>query len=141
MKQVTLYTDGGCWPNPGGHGGYGAVLIYGEHYKELSAGYRSSTNNRMEIRAALAGLEALKEPCQVTVISDSEYLVKTMNGRYGMGKNKDLWDKLVKATKRHRVTWVWVRGHDGNEWNERCDELASRAMRSKEVLEDEGYGI
>ena len=140
MKHVEIFTDGSCWPNPGGRGGYGVIVTYNEHFKEFSGGYCPTTNNRMEMMAAIVGLEALKEPCQVTLYSDSQYLIKTMNRQFRRGANKDLWNRMDKAVGQHKVKWVWVRGHNGHAENERCDRLASDAMHSKDLLKDEGYG-
>jgi ribonuclease HI len=152
MKQVTLFTDGACKNNPG-PGGYGAVLIFDNHRKELSAGYRRTTNNRMEILAAIAGLEALKEPCQVRLVSDSQYLINAIekgwarrwqaNGWKRNSKEKainpDLWERLLELCKIHKVKFEWVRGHTGHPENERCDELATSAAVSAHLSIDEGY--
>jgi ribonuclease HI len=152
MKQVILYTDGACKNNPG-PGGYGVVLMYDTHRKELSAGFRLTTNNRMEILAAIAGLEALKEPCQVRVVSDSQYLVNAMeqgwarrwqtNGWKRNAKenavNPDLWERLLKLCQIHKVKFEWVRGHAGHPENERCDVLATTAAVSSSLAADEGY--
>jgi ribonuclease HI len=152
MKDVKIYTDGGCVDNPG-PGGYGVVLLYDSHHKELSGGYRWTTNNRMEILAAIAGLGALKEPCRVTLYSDSQYLVNAIqkgwartwqaNGwrRSNRGKaiNPDLWEKLLGLCKTHEVQFLWVRGHAGHSENERCDELAKAAARGSNLAIDEGY--
>ena len=135
MKEVTLYTDGACRGNPG-RGGWGAVLVYGKFEKELSGGERETTNNRMELTAAIEGLSALKEPCAVTLYSDSKYLVSAYeegwvyswereNFRGGKVKNPDLWQKMLELTRLHKVTFVWVKGHAGNPYNERCDKLAT----------------
>lgn len=140
MKEVQIYTDGSSRGNPG-PGGYGTVIVYGPHRRELAAGFRRTTNNRMEILAAIAGLEALKEPCRVTVHSDSRYLVDAQTKgwveswkRRGWRKadkspvkNVDLWERLAAAASPHRVEWRWVKGHDGHEMNERCDALATEA--------------
>lgn len=137
MKEVELYTDGACRGNPG-NGGYGAILVYGKYEKEISGGERETTNNRMELMAAIAGLEALKEPCSVKLYSDSKYLVDAYNegwvyswqksgwrrGRDEL-KNPDLWERLFMLTKKHEVTFVWVKGHNGHAYNERCDALAT----------------
>jgi len=152
MKNVTLYTDGGCIRNPG-PGGYGVVLIYGGHRKELSGGFRSTTNNRMEIYAAIAGLEAIKEPCSVTVYSDSQYLVNAI--QKGWAKrwqanawkrnkrekaiNPDLWERLLELCDIHTVRFEWVRGHAGQKENERCDQLAGEAARGSRLDIDKGY--
>ena len=138
MKNVTIYTDGACRGNPG-PGGYGAILVYEGHEKELSGGEGSTTNNRMELSAAIAALSALKEPCRVTLYSDSKYLVDAvtlgwleswrMRG-YKRGKNQavlnpDLWERLHALLLTHEVTFVWVKGHNGHAFNERCDALAT----------------
>ncbi len=152
MKHITLYTDGACSNNPG-PGGYGVVLLYDSHRKELSKGYRKTTNNRMEILAAIAGLEALKEPCQVTLYSDSQYLVNAiekgwaerwqangwMRNKKEKAVNPDLWERLLALCEIHRVRFEWLRGHAGHEENERCDELATSAVRGSNLEIDEGY--
>jgi ribonuclease HI len=152
MKHVTLYTDGGCSNNPG-PGGYGVVLTYDSFRKELSGGFRRTTNNRMEIFGAIAGLEALKEPCRVTLVSDSQYLVYAIqkgwarkwkaNGwkRNSREKaiNPDLWDRLLKLCETHDVQFQWVRGHAGHPENERCDELAKAALQGSDLPIDTGY--
>jgi ribonuclease HI len=152
QKHVTLYTDGGCKNNPG-PGGYGVVLLYNSHRKELSGGFRYTTNNRMEIYAAIAGLSALKEPCRVTVFSDSQYLVHAIekgwarkwqaNGWKRNSKEKainpDLWEKLLSLCDTHQVEFQWVRGHAGEAENERCDELATAAASASNLPEDAGY--
>jgi ribonuclease HI len=136
---VIIYTDGGCRPNPG-LGGWGAVLIHGSHIKELSGAEPETTNNRMELTAAVSALEALKRHCRVVLHTDSEYLQKGItqwmpswkrNGwkrREGAVKNVDLWQELDRLTQLHEVEWRWVKGHAGNAYNERCDELATDAM-------------
>lgn len=140
MKKVTIYTDGACKGNPG-PGGWGCVLVYGKLEKELSGGEASTTNNRMELSAAIAGLSALKEPCEVALYSDSKYLVDAINLGWvwswrakgwvkGDGKpalNIDLWEKLTALLEVHKVTFEWVRGHNGHSYNERCDRLAVAA--------------
>lgn len=141
-KRVEIYTDGACLGNPG-PGGWGAVLIYGGHEKELSGGEPVTTNNRMEIMAAIASLEALKEPCQVAIHTDSQYLrqgITTWLPQWKIRawktadrkpvKNQDLWQRLEAATARHSVSWHWVKGHAGHPENERADQLATRAARS-----------
>jgi ribonuclease HI len=152
MKHVTLYTDGGCIDNPG-PGGYGVVLLYNSIRKELSRGYRRTTNNRMEILAAIAGLEALKEPCRVALFSDSQYLVNAIqkgwarrwqaNGWKRSNKEKainpDLWERLLELCEIHKVQFEWVRGHAGHSENERCDELAKAAARGVNMDVDAGY--
>jgi len=152
MKKVTIHTDGGCKGNPG-PGGYGVVLEHGKHRKELAAGYRMTTNNRMELRAAIAGLEVLREPCEVTIYSDSKYLVEANTQRWIQGwqrknwinskkepvKNRDLWERLITAMAPHKVHWKWVKGHAGHAGNERCDELANAAISSGSLLVDDGF--
>jgi ribonuclease HI len=152
MKYVKLYTDGACSHNPG-PGGYGVVLIYDSHRKELSGGFRRTTNNRMEILAAIVGLEALKEPCHVTLCSDSQYLVDSIekgwavrwqaNGWKRNNKEKainpDLWERLLELCKIHKVRFEWVRGHAGHKENERCDELATAAVQGSDLAIDEIY--
>ena len=153
--QVNLYTDGSARGNPQGPGGYGAVLEYvdpkGElHTKELSQGYRQTTNNRMELMAVIAGLEALNRSCEVELYSDSQYVVNAFNqhwvdgwikkgwkrGRNEPVKNIDLWKRLLEAKKPHKVTFIWVKGHDGHPQNERCDTLATTAADGEELIDD-----
>jgi ribonuclease HI len=152
IKRVTIYTDGGCDPNPG-PGGYGVVLLFGRHRKELSGGFRLTTNNRMELYAAIKGLEALSEPCRVTLYSDSEYLVNAMNKGWAKrwqarnwmrnskdkALNPDLWQRLLELCEQHQVEFEWVRGHAGNRENERCDQLATQAMQRQDLPADENY--
>jgi len=139
-KTVTVYTDGGCIGNPG-PGGWAAILKYGSHRRELSGNCPDTTNNRMELQAAIAALSALKEPCQVNVFTDSKYLrdgisqwLPSWKKRGWITstkqpvKNADLWRTLDEASAPHSVSWHWVRGHNGNPENERCDELAAAAM-------------
>lgn len=149
MKNVEIYTDGACRGNPG-NGGYGTVLVYNGREKELSAGYRLTTNNRMELMAAIEGLAALKEPCNVTLYSDSKYLVDavTLGWAEGWKKrgwkksdnqpalNPDLWEKLLSLLKKHGVKFVWVKGHAGHAYNERCDSLATTAADGDNLLAD-----
>lgn len=133
MKHVTIYTDGACSGNPG-PGGWGAVLIYGKHKKDLCGGEESTTNNRMELMAAIMALESLKEPCEIDLYTDSEYVRRGItewihgwiknNWNKGKVKNVDLWERLLAATQRHTMRWHWVKGHDGNPLNERADQLA-----------------
>jgi ribonuclease HI len=154
LSEVAIYTDGGCEPNPG-PGGYGAVLLHPKtgSRKETSGGFRKTTNNRMEIFAANAGLEMLKQPCKVTVYSDSQYLVKAMSEGWVAGwkrqswwrtkterpENVDLWQRLDALCQTHQVEFRWVRGHAGNLENERCDQLSMLALRQPNLPVDEGY--
>ena len=137
--KVTLYTDGAARGNPDGPGGYGAVLQFVDaagrlHEKELSAGYRKTTNNRMELMAAIVGLEALVKPCQVELYSDSKYLTDAFNQHWIQGWLKRGWKK---SDKPHQVNFHWVKGHDGHPENERCDRLATIAADGSNLLEDE----
>ena len=153
--KVEIYTDGAARGNPDGPGGYGVVLRYtdskGElHEKELSQGYIKTTNNRMELLAAIRGLEALKTPCDVDLYSDSKYLVDAFNQKWIDGwiakgwkrgknepvKNPDLWKALLKAMEGHNVNFVWVKGHNGHPLNERCDILATTAADGNDLIED-----
>lgn len=157
--KVTIYTDGSSKGNPG-PGGYGAVLLYTDskgvtHRRELSEGFRHTTNNRMEIMGVAAALEALKFGCEVEVHSDSQYVVNAVNKGWIRGwqrngwktaakkpvKNPDLWRRLATAMEPHDVTFVWVKGHAGHELNERCDELATSAADAPSALQrdDEGF--
>jgi len=149
MHDIILYTDGSSRGNPG-PGGYGAILMSGDKRKELSAGYRRTTNNRMELLAVIAGLQALKKPgMNVTVYSDSQYVVKAVKEgwlnkwlatNFAKGKkNKDLWVKFYDLFRQHHVKFVWVKGHADNAFNNRCDELATTAADDKNLLVDEGY--
>lgn len=152
MKEVIVYADGACEINPG-PGGYGVVLIYGKNRKELSGGYRLTTNSRMEIMAAIKGLEALQKPCKVTLYSDSQYLVQAMTRGWaerwrahgwkrsdgGPAANVDLWEKILTLTQMHQVSFVWVKGHDHHPENELCDRLAVQARRASDLPADEGY--
>ena len=138
MKKVELYTDGACRGNPG-RGGWGAILVYAGREKELSGGEEITTNNRMELMAAIAGMEALKEPCEITLTSDSKYLVDAINQGWldswkarGWKKadkspvlNVELWQRIDELLSIHNVTFVWVHGHMGHPYNERCDALAT----------------
>ncbi|MBQ8719257.1 MAG: ribonuclease HI [Clostridia bacterium] len=138
MKHVDIYTDGACRGNPG-KGGWGAILVYGGREKELSGGERETTNNRMELSAVIAALSALKEPCDITLTSDSKYVVDAVTKgwveswrRNGWRKadkspalNVDLWEQLLPLLQMHHVNFVWVRGHNGHPYNERCDVLAT----------------
>ena len=139
MKTVQIYTDGACKGNPG-PGGWGAILRMGHHEKELSGGEAETTNNRMELTAVIRALEALKEPCEVHLHTDSRYVIDGITGWiFGWQKNgwknaakkpvlnADLWQDLLAATRRHKIEWIWVKGHDGHPENERADKLASDA--------------
>jgi len=149
MKEVTIYTDGACSGNPG-PGGYGTVLIYNGTRKELSEGYKDTTNNRMEMMAVIKGLEALRHPCKVTVYSDSKYVVDAIekgwlrnwqkNNWIKSNKEKalnvDLWKRMLKLMEIHDVSFQWVKGHHVNEENNRCDQLAVQAAKQSELLDD-----
>ncbi len=149
--KVTIYTDGAARGNPDGPGGYGTVLQYIDtkgtlHEREYSAGYKKTTNNRMELMAAIVGLEALTKPCEVVLISDSKYVTDAFNQHWIKKnwktagnkpvKNIDLWERLLKAKAPHRVTFQWVKGHDGHPENERCDMLATSAADGTDLLDD-----
>ena len=148
MFDITIYTDGAARGNPG-PGGFGTVLIAGQHRKELSAGYKRTTNNRMELLAVIVGLEALKkEGSKVTIYSDSKYVVDAIEKgwvfswekkRFKDKKNPDLWMRFLKIYPKHTVKMVWVKGHAGNIENERCDTLAVEAALGKNLLDDVGY--
>jgi ribonuclease HI len=149
MKEVTIYTDGACSGNPG-PGGYGVILIHGKHRKELSAGYKFTTNNRMELRGIIAGLEALKVRCKVDITTDSRYIVDAINlgwvykwkskgwkrNNKDRALNVDLWQQILRLMEMHTVQFHWVRGHAGHPLNERCDELAVEASQQEALLED-----
>lgn len=154
MKRVTIYTDGACSGNPG-PGGYGVLLLYGSARRELSAGYRRTTNNRMEMMGCIVGLQALKERCEVLIYSDSSYVVDAITkswavrwrengwkrrekGKWKEAMNADLWAVMLELCEQHDVMFQWVRGHNGNEGNERCDELARQAAALASLV-DEGY--
>ena len=152
QNHVEIYTDGACSGNPG-PGGYGVILKYKAHEKEFSGAYRLTTNNRMEILAAIVGLEKLTRPCNITLYSDSQYLVDAMTKGWarswrnnnwklkskGRAKNIDLWQKLLQLAEKHQIKWVWVRGHADNPYNNRCDKLATGAILEQEQQEDTGY--
>ena len=142
MKKITLFSDGSALGNPG-PGGYGVILRFGDKEKEISGSAEHTTNNRMELLGAIEGLKALKEPCEVDIISDSSYVVKGINEwlagwikrDFKKVKNPDLWKEYIEVSKIHKVNAIWVRGHDGHEENERCDQLARReAEKMKESL-------
>ncbi len=143
--MIEIFTDGASSGNPG-PGGYGVVLRAGKHYKELSEGFRKTTNNRMELLAVIKGLEALKAPNQdVVICSDSKYVIDAIEKRWVYGwlqkgfkdkKNKDLWLRYLELSKLHKIRFIWVRGHNGHPENERCDQLAVAASKSRELLID-----
>ena len=152
LKKVEIYTDGASLGNPG-PGGYGVILEFQGHRKELSGGYRYTTNNRMEMLAAIVGLEALKERCQVTLYSDSEYLVNAVNKGWAKrwrakgwmrtandpARNPDLWERLLQLCEKQEIEFVWVKGHAGHSENERCDQLAREAAQGDSLLPDVAY--
>ena len=156
MKELNIYTDGACRGNPDGPGGYGAVLEYfdksgDKHIKELSCGYKSTTNNRMELMGVLKALEALKGSCKVELYTDSQYIVNSFNkgwldnwikNNWKRGKKKedvknvDIWKQIIEVMKNHEVTYHWVKGHASHPQNERCDFLATTAADSGNLIED-----
>jgi ribonuclease HI len=145
LLMIEIYTDGASSGNPG-PGGYGTILRSGQHYKELSEGFRKTTNNRMELMAVIKGLEALKSPGQqVTIYSDSKYVIDSIEKRWLDGwikkgfagkKNKDLWLRYLQVAKLHNIRFVWVKGHAGHPENERCDRLAVAAGQQRDLLID-----
>jgi ribonuclease HI len=149
-QEVIIYTDGACSGNPG-PGGYGVVLLSGRHRKEISEGFRLTTNNRMELLAAIRGLEALRyEGLTVKLYTDSQYLVNAVNKgwlfnweqkRFAKKKNQDLWLSFLDVYRKHRVSLIWVKGHNNNPENERCDLLAVTASKGPDLKEDEGYKV
>jgi len=148
--EITIYTDGAARGNPG-PGGYGVVMLSGTHRKELSQGFKITTNNRMELMAAIAGLEALKvEPCKVTIYTDSKYVADSVEKKWVFNwvkirfkgkKNSDLWKRFLDVYERHNVKFVWVKGHASIPENERCDQLAVAASFLPNLPEDTGYQI
>ncbi|MDP4268416.1 MAG: ribonuclease HI, partial [Bacteroidota bacterium] len=146
--DITIYTDGAAQGNPG-RGGFGTILISGKHRKEISAGYRLTTNNRMELLAVIIGLEALKnEGSDVTIYSDSKYVVDSVEKKwleswlkkgFGNKKNKDLWLRFHKSYIKHHIKFVWIKGHANNKENEKCDQLAVAAANSNKLFIDEVY--
>ncbi len=149
MEHILIYTDGSSRGNPG-PGGYGAILIWGNHRKELSQGFRLTTNNRMELMAVIEGLKAIKKnTLPVTIYSDSQYIVNAVEEGWlknwiktdfkGGKKNADLWKAYYKIAQKFSIRFVWVKGHSTNPYNNRCDELATAAADSKDWLVDEGY--
>lgn len=158
MKRVEIYTDGSSKGNPG-PGGFGSLLRYETssgtlHEREISQGFRNTTNNRMELLGVITALEALSSPCEVTVYTDSQYVANAFNQRWIEGwikrgwrkadkapvLNVDLWQRLLKAMESHDVAFVWVKGHAGNSENERCDKLATSAAEGEALIDDVGYG-
>lgn len=151
-SSVIIYTDGACLGNPG-PGGYGAVILDGNNRQELSGGFRHTTNNRMELLAAVEALQSLKKPSQVMLYSDSQYLVKNFNAgsvakwkakgwmrdRKNPAKNKDLWEEILHLSKKHTVTFQWVEGHAGNRENERCDQLSVAAAKQNNLPADKVF--
>lgn len=155
--NLKIYTDGAARGNPDGPGGYGALLQYTDangtvHERELSAGYKRTTNNRMELMAAIVALEALNKPCKIELFSDSKYLTDAFNQKWIESwlkknwknsqnkpvKNIDLWKRLLEAVKIHDITFIWVKGHNGHPGNERCDVLATKAADGEILLDDTG---
>lgn len=140
MPEILIYTDGACSGNPG-PGGYGAILKYGEHEKEIKGGFRATTNNRMEILAVIEGLKALKKSSEVKVFSDSKYVINAMTKGWALNwkrknwmrtskekaKNSDLWEQMLELDQSHKIKWQWVKGHAGDPMNERADTLAVEA--------------
>ena len=152
MREITIYTDGACAGNPG-KGGYGIVLEYKEHRKEVAGGYRLTTNNRMELMAVIKSLQSLKEICKVTLYTDSRYVVDSIekgwakkwrknNWKKSDGKralNEDLFDDLLQLLDQHSVKFIWVKGHANNEGNERCDHLATEYIKTGDLEVDSFY--
>ena len=150
--DVIIYTDGACSGNPG-PGGYGAILMYGDHKKELSGGEAETTNNRMELMGVITALKALKRPCSVQLYTDSQYVVNAiekgwakkwqangwMRNKKEKALNPDLWEEVLNEVQKHNVEYVWVKGHDGHPENELCDSLAVAAAESDNLAEDIGY--
>ncbi len=148
MSQLVIYTDGAARGNPG-NGGYGAVLQWGNTMKEISQGYRHTTNNRMELMGVIAALKLLtRTGLDITIYTDSAYIVNSVEKKWLFGwvkkgfagkKNEDLWRAFLQEYKKHNIKFVWVKGHASNRWNNRCDELATAAADSGNLLEDTGY--
>lgn len=155
MSKVIIYTDGSARGNPDGPGGYGSIVTFEDskgvlHEKELSQGYKKTTNNRMELMGVIAGLSALNRPCEVDVVSDSKYVTDAFNQNWIEGwikkgwkrsgnepvKNVDLWKQLIELTNKHKVKFIWVKGHNGHPYNERCDTLATTAADGNDLLDD-----
>ncbi|MEA2012606.1 MAG: ribonuclease HI [Verrucomicrobiota bacterium] len=154
MKKIEIYTDGACSGNPG-PGGYGTVLCYNKHRKELSGGFRKTTNNRMEITAVIEGLKLLKEPCKGIIYSDSKYVVNSiekgwakrwkkkgwMRNKDEKARNADLWNILLELYEKHKLIFKWVKGHSDNKLNNRCDQLATNATKNKNLSIDNCYEV
>ncbi len=150
MDDIKIWTDGACSPNPG-YGGIGVVLVSGDHRKEISQGFKLSTNNRMELLSVIIGLEALKKDnLNVTIYSDSKYVVDSVlkgwlftweKNKFNKRTNSDLWIRFLIAYRKHNVKFVWVKGHASNVENNRCDILATSAALSKDLINDIGYQI
>jgi len=152
VKRVVAFTDGACSGNPG-PGGYGVILLWNSHRRELSRGYRKTTNNRMEILAVIACLESLTEPCEIEIHSDSQYVVNAIEQGWaqrwrsnGWKRNKkeralnpDLWERLLNLLPKHKVRLTWLRGHAGHAENERADQLAVAALKASDLAIDEIY--
>lgn len=152
MKHVNIFTDGACSGNPG-PGGFGAILRYGDKTLEISKGYRLTTNNRMEIMAVLEALRALKESCEINLYSDSKYVIDAlcqgwakkwraggwMRNKKDKALNPDLWEALLTEAAKHKIEYIWVKGHAGHIENERCDSLAVAACLGNSKIEDTGY--
>jgi ribonuclease HI len=147
LAKITIYTDGAAKGNPG-NGGYGVVMMSGKHRKELSEGFRMTTNNRMELLSVIVALETIKNPADVAVFSDSKYVVDSVEKGWVFGwqkkgfkgkKNIDLWKRFLIIYPKHSVKFNWVKGHAGNVFNERCDELAVQAAEGADLLIDQGY--
>ncbi len=152
MKKISIYTDGACTNNPG-PGGYGAILIYNDKKKEVSAGYKYTTNNRMELLGVIKALELLKEKCEIELYSDSKYIIDAINKGWAKkwqknnwmrnkddkALNPDLWERLLSLIEIHNIKFIWVKGHADNEFNNRCDFLARQAILEKDLLVDENY--
>lgn len=154
LKKVTIYTDGACSGNPG-PGGYGVILKYGEKRREIFGGYRLTTNNRMELMAVIIGLRELRYPCDATVFTDSQYVAEAITQGWaqrwrenGWKRNKkekainpDLWDELLNLCDLHEVKFEWLKGHAGDQDNERCDRLSVKASQMKDLATDEEYEV
>ncbi len=154
LKEIVIYTDGACTGNPG-PGGYGAILKYKTNIKEISGAYKNTTNNRMELRAVIKALEMLKEKCNVIIYSDSKYIVDAINNGWAKkwqhnkwmrnkkekALNIDLWKRLLGLLDKHNVQFNWVKGHSGHPENERCDYLATQAIKDNNLIEDILYGV